>query len=137
MKISSLAAVDAHTLLVDERTDPVARLYTVDLRKATNILGTAWDNPATTPSLESLADPAAAGVKVLPKSLAVDLEAVPGMPDKVEGIAVLGPRTIAVANANANANDFGLGLGTFDTNGQLIDSGIKSKILLRLNHPLS
>lgn len=132
MKISSLAAVDAHTLLVDERTDPVARLYTVDLRKATNILGTAWDNPATTPSLESLADPAAAGVKVLPKSLAVDLEAVPGMPDKVEGIAVLGPRTIAVANDN----DFGL--GTFDTNGQLIDSGIKSKILLlRLNHPLS
>ncbi len=134
MKISSLAAVDAHTLLVDERTDPVARLYTVDLRKATNILGTAWDNPATTPSLESLADPAAAGVKVLPKSLAVDLEAVPGMPDKVEGIAVLGPRTIAVANDNDN--DFGL--GTFDTNGQLIDSGIKSKILLlRLNHPLS
>ncbi|WP_235490092.1 esterase-like activity of phytase family protein, partial [Frankia sp. AvcI1] len=67
-----------------------------------------------------------------PKRLAVDLEAVPGMPDKIEGVAVLGPRTIAVANDN----DFGL--GTFDTSGQLKDSGVKSKILLlRLNHPLS
>ncbi len=131
LKISSLAALDAHTLLVDERTDPVARLYTVDLHKATNILGTKWDTATTAPSLESLADPSTAGVTALSKNLAVDLEAVPGMPDKIEGIAVLGPRSIAVANDN----DFGL--GTFDPNGQLVDSGVQSKIfLLRLNHPL-
>lgn len=132
MKISSLAAVDEHTLLVDERTDPVARLYTVDLRQATNILGSTWDTPTTAPSLESLADPATAGVTALPKALAVDLEAVRGMPDKIEGVAVLGPRSIAVANDN----DFGL--GTFDANGRLVDSGLKSRILfLHLNRPLS
>ncbi|CAO5163898.1 Esterase-like activity of phytase [Frankia sp. AiPs1] len=131
LKISSLAAVNDHTLLVDERTDPVARLYTVDLRKATNILGTKWDTATTSPSLESLADPASAGVTGLPKTLAVDLEAVPGMPDKIEGVAVLGPRSIAVANDN----DFGL--GTFDASGRLVDSGVKSRILLlRLNRPL-
>ncbi|MCK9920895.1 esterase-like activity of phytase family protein [Frankia sp. AgPm24] len=132
LKISSLAAVNDHTLLVDERTDPVARLYTVDLRGATNILGTTWDTATTSPSLESLADPSSADVRALRKTLAVDLEAVPGMPDKIEGVAVLGPRGIAVANDN----DFGL--GTFDAAGRLVDSGVRSRILLlHLNRPLA
>ncbi|WP_116429998.1 esterase-like activity of phytase family protein [Parafrankia soli] len=131
MKISSLAAVDGNTLLVNERTDAVSRLYSVDLRRATNILGSRWDRTATAPSLESLADPATAGVTVLPKRLAVDLEGVAGMPDKIEGIAIVDRRTIAVANDN----DFGL--GSFSEAGQLVDSGVESKILqLRLNRPL-
>ncbi|WP_230202870.1 esterase-like activity of phytase family protein [Parafrankia discariae] len=131
MKVSSLAAVDDHTLLVNERTDAVSRLYTVDLRRATNILGSRWDRPATAPSLESSADPAKVGVTVLPKRLAVDLEGVAGMPDKIEGIAIIDRRTIAVANDN----DFGL--GSFNEAGQLVDSGVQSKILqLRLNRPL-
>lgn len=131
MKISSLAAVDGNTLLVNERTDAVSRLYSVDLRRATNILGSRWDRTATAPSLESLADPATAGVTVLPKRLAVDLEGVAGMPDKIEGIAIVDRRTIAVANDN----DFGL--GSFNEAGQLVDSGVESKILqLRLNRPL-
>lgn len=131
MKISSLAAVDGNTLLVNERTDAVSRLYSVDLRGATNILGSRWDRTATAPSLESLADPATTGVTVLPKRLAVDLEGVAGMPDKIEGIAIVDRRTIAVANDN----DFGL--GSFNEAGQLVDSGVESKILqLRLNRPL-
>ena len=51
MKLSALAAIGPNTLLVDERTDNVAKIYKVDLSKATNILGTKWDDPATAPLL--------------------------------------------------------------------------------------
>jgi len=44
---------------------------------------------ATAPSLEALADPAAAGVSVLPKSLVVDLSQLPGVPTKIEGMALV------------------------------------------------
>jgi hypothetical protein len=53
MKISSLAMPDADHLLVDERTDNVARIYTIDLRKGTNVLGRG-DDPSARPTLEQL-----------------------------------------------------------------------------------
>ena len=59
MKISALVAAGPGKLLVLERTDMVARVYLVDLTQATNILGSAWDDPATMPSFEALDDPAA------------------------------------------------------------------------------
>src|SRR5262245_59403705 len=43
MKISSIAALDEHRFLVLERTDWVAKIYKVDVRGATNILGSKWD----------------------------------------------------------------------------------------------
>ena len=52
MKISGITALDQHRMLVLERTDAVAKIYRIDLRNATNILGTKWDLPATTPSSE-------------------------------------------------------------------------------------
>lgn len=122
MKVSSLTALDSHRMLVEERTDKVARIYTVDLRRATNILGSTWDDVATNPSLEKSAE-VPAGVNALPKTLTVDLSKVPGMPGKIEGVALADRHTLAVANDN----DFGL--GSFGPDGRLIDSGILSRIL--------
>ena len=46
------------TLLILERTDLVAKLYSVDLNQATNVLGSKWNDTKTAPALEALADPA-------------------------------------------------------------------------------
>lgn len=135
MKVSGLAALSATELLVDERTDDVAKITLVDLAAATDILGTAWDSLATNPSLESLADPASAGITVLPKTLIVDLSALPGIPKKIEGVTVVNPVTLAISNDN----DFGLvDETTFDTAGSLTnDSGARSQILyIKLAEPL-
>ncbi|WP_242882442.1 esterase-like activity of phytase family protein [Actinomadura litoris] len=121
MKISGLTALDDHRILVDERTDKVARVYTVDLRGATDILGSRWDDAATAPSLEKSAG-VPEGVAALPKRQTVDLAAVPGIPGKIEGLALADRRTLAVINDN----DFGL--GTFGPDGRLIDSGIRTSI---------
>ncbi|MBW8483024.1 esterase-like activity of phytase family protein [Actinomadura sp. PM05-2] len=121
MKISALTALDGRRVLVDERTDKVARVYTVDLRAATDIAGSAWDDPATAPSLEKSAD-VPAGVAALPKTLAVDLAKVAGLPGKIEGMALATPRTLAVINDN----DFGL--GTFGADGRLVDSGVPTSL---------
>jgi hypothetical protein len=100
MKLSGVVALNPTTLLILERTDLVAKLYSVDLSQATNILGTKWDDPKTSTALESLADPAAAEVRVLPKSLVADLNSLPGAPEKIEGVAVLDQHTIAISNDN-------------------------------------
>jgi len=103
MKLSGIVSVDADSAIVLERTDDVARLYTIEFGQATNLLGSQWDDPATAPSLEA-ADLEASGVKAVGKTLLADL-ALPGMPTKIEGLAVVDAQTIAVANDN----DFDLG----------------------------
>lgn len=132
MKSSALIVVDATTLLVEERTDWVARLYLVNLTGATSILGSKWDNPATSPSLETVTDPTASGVSILPKTLRVDLEKLPNMPDKIEGVTLIDCTHIAVANDN----DFDI--GTFDQKGNNVGTGAKSKLLtISLDAPIS
>ncbi|WP_327586752.1 esterase-like activity of phytase family protein [Nonomuraea sp. NBC_00507] len=130
MKISGLAHVSGRRLLVDERTDNVARIYQIDLAKATNLLAGPFDDPAATPSLEALTNPPA--VKLPAKSLVADLsEVAPTLPGKVEGIALLDPRTLVVANDN----DFGV--GAFGADGRLVSSGVSSRIVtIRLPRPL-
>lgn len=103
MKLSAVAAIDKDTLLILERTDLVAKVYKVELKTATNILGGKYDNAATTPSLESLDDAGllANGVKVLPKELVFDgSQPVAGgtVPGKIEGLAILDDDTIAISN---------------------------------------
>jgi hypothetical protein len=100
MKISALVMLDQHRMLVLERTDFKAKVYSVDLRKATNILGTVWDDVSKTPSLETLnADGALElnGITPLPKEFVVTLDSTQGFPQKIEGITVLDGKTIAVA----------------------------------------
>ncbi|NWF31161.1 esterase-like activity of phytase family protein [Streptomyces sp. PKU-EA00015] len=126
LKISSVVALNGDTLLVEERTDKAARLQRVPLTPDANILGTAWDDAATSPSLEQLDDPAASGVPVLRKRLVVDLGTLDGIPGKIEGIAVTGRDTLAIINDN----DFGMtdGVGAFDADGRLVDSGVETRV---------
>jgi hypothetical protein len=122
MKLSGLIAERNGQLLVLERTDNVAKVYRVDLTKATNIVGSTWDSTATSPALEALADPASVGLLVLPKTLLVDLSILPGVPGKIEGIALNEDQLVI-----ANDNDFDI--GTF-VNGVNQGAGAKSKILV-------
>ncbi|MGW3346055.1 esterase-like activity of phytase family protein [Nonomuraea rubra] len=130
MKISGLAHVSGRRLLVAERTDRVARIYRIDLAGAANLLGGRYDDPATTPSLEASALPPA--VRLPAKSLVADLSAVaPTLPGKVEGLALLDRRTLAVANDN----DFGV--AGFGADGRVVSSGVPSRIVtIRLPRPL-
>jgi hypothetical protein len=137
MKVSALAALDEHRLLVLERTDFKAKIYRVDLRMATNILGTVWDDVSTAPSLEAVnAEGAleAAGVTPLPKEFVLTLDSTQGFPQKIEGMTVLDGKTIAIANDN----DFGVGSFADPTGAcTLVDSGLTSKIIVvGLDQPL-
>ena len=126
LKISSVVAVGGDRLLVEERTDKAARLQLVRLERDADILGGPWDDDTTSPSLEQLDDPAAAGVPVLGKRLVVDLGTVDGVPGKIEGIARVDHDTLALINDN----DFGMtdGAGAFDAQGRLIDSGVETTV---------
>jgi hypothetical protein len=140
MKISGVTALDQHRFLVLERTDKVAKIYRIDLRKGTNILGTAWDSTATTPSLETysqyVAPPgtpfdnlASAGVVELGKDLVADLGNL-GLPQKIEGLIALDGKTIAVSNDN----DFQVGPPTCGSN---VSSGVQSNIfILKMDKPI-
>ena len=133
MKLSGVAFLNPTTLLVLERTDLVAKLYSVDLSNATNILNSKWDNLKTAPSLEALNNPATADVRVLPKSLVLDLSSLNGMPEKIEGVALLDPNTIAVSNDN----DFDSEESKYDAEGNNIGKGKVSQILsISLAKPL-
>ncbi|MFE0132334.1 esterase-like activity of phytase family protein [Streptomyces sp. NPDC059037] len=126
LKISSVVAVGRDRLLVEERTDKAARLQTVKLDPGSDILGDRWDDAATEPTLEQLDDPAGSGVPVLKKRLVVDLGAVEGVPDKIEGVALVNSRTLALINDN----DFGMtdGPEAFDKDGRLVDSGVETTV---------
>ena len=133
MKISSLDALSSTAFLVDERTDTAAKVYRVDVSGATNILGSTWDSVAsaagaTTATLEALANPASQGIVALPKTLVADLSAL-GLPNKIEGIALVRGDVLVVANDN----DFGLvDNATFDARGRMTsDTLVKSKLNVR------
>ena len=146
MKVSALSMLDEHRMLVLERTDFKAKIFLVDLRQATNILGTIWDDVNNLSSLETLnADGALEDNEIipLPKKFVLTLDStlsVNGVdiPEKIEGMTVLDGKTIAVANDN----DFGV--GNFEINElvdpptcTLVDSGKESQIILiRLAQPL-
>jgi hypothetical protein len=127
LKISSIVALAGDRLLVEERTDKAARLEAVKLDRKSDILGSAYDDDTTSPSLEQLDDRAAAGVPVLGKRLVVDLNTVTGVPLKIEGIARVDHDTLALINDN----DFGMtdGAGAFDAQGRLVDSGIETTLV--------
>ncbi|MEV3873544.1 esterase-like activity of phytase family protein [Streptomyces sp. NPDC049906] len=126
LKVSALVPVGAHSVLVQERTDRTARLHRVTLPRDEGILDSRWDEVRTSPSYEQTEDLAGAGVDVLDKRLVVDLGKIPGVPGKVEGVALVGRDTLAVINDN----DFGMSDGpdAFDQNGRLRDSGLNTKI---------
>jgi hypothetical protein len=133
MKLSAVVFLNPTNLLVLERTDLVAKLYSVDLGKATNILATKWDDPKTNPTLEALDDPAAEELRVLPKSLVIDLKRFKEIPDKIEGVAIIDRNTIAVINDN----DFDSEENKYDNEGNNLGKNKKTRMLIiSLSKPL-
>jgi hypothetical protein len=133
MKLSALVYLNPQTLLILERTDWVAKLYSVDLSKGTNILGSRWNDPITSPTLEALADPGNEDIQVLPKSLVIDLTALNGIPEKIEGVAIIDRNTIAICNDN----DFDIDERGMDSAGNNPGKGMKNQIVvIALAQPL-
>jgi hypothetical protein len=125
-KVSALWPAGPDKLLVEERDDTISndptastKIYKVDFSGATNLLGGAYDNPATSPTLEQQYIPTTGGVVpsnpsgVTPgaKSLCVDVNAAltaNGLVNqKLEGISVLRVAGTSVLAA-VDDNDFDL-----------------------------
>jgi hypothetical protein len=102
-RISELMAIGADKLIVLERTEKTTKLFEINLAGATNILGSQWDNVATSPSLEQLPD--APGVTPLAKTLRFDtFRDAKDAPEKIEGLAILEDGSLMLINDN----DFGI-----------------------------
>ena len=106
VRISELSAVGTDQLIVLERIAKTTKLYAIDLGGATNILGTAWDDTATAPSLEQVmaADLSGKGVTPVTKKLWLDSSNHPELPEKVEGVAILQDGALVLINDD----DFGI-----------------------------
>jgi hypothetical protein len=102
VRMSELMAVGDDRLVVDERTDQTTKLYDINLKAATNILDTQWDDPVTRPTLEQTL--LRGNIKPLPKTLCLDSADVPGLQGKTEGMALLGDGSLLLVNDN----DFGI-----------------------------
>lgn len=105
VRMSEMVFLGNDRLLVLERIGKTSKFYAVDLATASP-LDTAWDDAATSPSLEQLnaGDLEAKGIKPLVKSLVLDSDDVEGLPKKVEGVAVISPTEMIVFNDS----DFGI-----------------------------
>ena len=69
----------------------------------------------------------------MPKSLVLDLSNIDGVPEKIEGVAVLDQRTIAISNDN----DFDSEESKYDEQGNNVGKGKRSHIfIIALDKPL-
>jgi hypothetical protein len=102
-RISELLALDEDRLLILDRTERTTKIFAIDTRGATDILGSKWDDPATLPSLEqtSLAE---AGVTPVGKRLVLDSSRHPELPSKIEGMAFFADGSLMIINDD----DFGI-----------------------------
>lgn len=103
--VSEIAAIGEDQLLVLERIDRHSRLYALRLSEE-NRIPALFDNPDYTPSLEALEpEPLERrGITPAAKTLVIDSEQVPGLPSKIEGVAIMGPSELVIVNDN----DFGI-----------------------------
>ncbi len=102
-RISELLAFDDDRLLILDRTERTTKIFAIDTRGATDILGSKWDDPATLPSLEqtSLAE---AGIVPVAKRLVLDSSRHPELPPKIEGMAFFADGSLMLINDD----DFGI-----------------------------
>ncbi|MFN0191953.1 MAG: esterase-like activity of phytase family protein [Aestuariivirga sp.] len=105
VRLSEMVVVGDDRLVVLERISKTTKFYLIDLKTGTPI-DAAFDDPATTPSLEQLnaADLEAKGIKPLVKTLLLDSDTVGDMPKKIEAIAVMSPTEMIVLSDS----DFGI-----------------------------
>ena len=101
LKLSAMVALDDDTLLVQERTDNAFIVTRVKLAPGQSILGSAYDNPSTTPSLEALSATDSTLASLTPaKTVIFRSTSVPEMPKKVEGMVVENANTLGFMNDN-------------------------------------
>ncbi|MCV6639318.1 NAD nucleotidase [Candidatus Albibeggiatoa sp. nov. NOAA] len=100
VKISEMLALDTDVLVILERVTKQTKLFIVDLSTGQNILGTEWDDVATTPSFE-LSDVNALALEK--QDLFDSALHLPNLSSKVEGIALLDNYIVLI-----NDNDFGI-----------------------------
>jgi alkaline phosphatase len=112
LKISSATWVNKNKLLLLERSDELlngtnnggAKLILVDLSAATDIHGTALASTLTPEDVAT--DFAALGITPATSTVVYANEQTPTLRDfKLEGLAILNSRTVAISNDN----DFGIG----------------------------
>lgn len=104
-RISELTALGPDRLLVLERTEKTTKLHEISLDGATNILGTKWDEAATSLSLEQENDAVKLGIAPVRKTLRFDTARdFKDAPEKIEGVAFLGDGAMVLINDN----DFGI-----------------------------
>jgi hypothetical protein len=84
-----------------ERTEGTTKLYEIALAGATDILGSKWDDVATSPSLEQQNDVGQLSVVPVKKTLRFDTaKDMKDAPVKVEGVTFLGDGTMVLINDN-------------------------------------
>jgi hypothetical protein len=103
-RISEVLALGNDRLLVLERTDKTTKLHEVELKGATNILATRWDDMSTSPTLEQQNDLGSISLVAVSKTLRFDSADYPEAPNKLEGLAIMGDGALAMINDN----DFGI-----------------------------
>lgn len=104
LRISEMSALGADRLLVLERTDTITHIYEISLAGATNILGTKWDDLATSPTLEANKAAVEIGITPTTKTLRFDSTKVEEAPIKLEGIAMMADGSMLLINDD----DFGI-----------------------------
>lgn len=136
LKLSALVALDADTLLVQERTDNSFLLSTIEIAETANILGSKWDLAATTPSLESYTGAGTnteveALIAASQKSIVFNSTSIASMPSKIEGVAVIDAQHVVLINDN----DFNF---KFNTTTNKVEIGtVKTSVLtVKLAAPL-
>lgn len=87
-RISELTYAGGTRFLLDDRTDKTTRILEIDPARASDILGSRWDDPETRPSLEQV-DLAAVGIVPVAKRLVLDSSAMPQLPTKIEGMTLV------------------------------------------------
>lgn len=133
LKLSAMVALDANTLLVQERTDNSYLLSTITIDESANILGSKWDLAATTPSLETYTGAGTnaeieALIAASKKSIVFNSTSIPSMPGKIEGVAVLDANHIVVVNDN----DFSF---TYNPTSGLVEVGMTKTSFLTIKLP--
>jgi hypothetical protein len=132
-RLSALAFVDAGRLVAVETTSETARVFELDLRDATNVLGGPLDS-AGSPEPGDQADLERAGLRPAAKSLLLDLAGVPGAEGRVQGLAIVNADTIAVGREEGSALPILLGGADLS---DLAAKRLTSRLVtLRLDAPL-
>ncbi|MDN5873806.1 MAG: esterase-like activity of phytase family protein [Sinobacteraceae bacterium] len=114
VKLSDLTVLPGGRPVIDERISHTTKLERIDFSRATDILGSKWDDLATSPSLEqtdlsTAAAQAAAGVTPTHNMVVFDSSRYAQatgiqLPTKIEGVAILNDKYVLLGNDS----DFGI-----------------------------